>query len=153
MTIAAEGLRRIAECYRIEGEIRGMDPGQRLSARQTRTAPLVTGFGQWLQLQRRRISSKSRPGEKLACIHRQWNGLQTSLRDGRVGTGSNAPSRQVASQSPAGQWCENLIRPIANGWSLYTSSLSVWKHWKLICRIAPTRALFPLYRGLDWLRV
>lgn len=71
MTIAAEGLRQIAEFYRIVGEIRGMGPGQRLSARQVRTAPLVAEFGEWLQSQRRRISSKSRFGEKLAYIHRQ----------------------------------------------------------------------------------
>lgn len=76
-----------------------MGPGQRLTARQTRTAPLVTGFGEWLQSQRRRISSKSRLGERLAYIHRQWDGLQTFLRDGRVGIDSNA--------------VENLIRPIA----------------------------------------
>lgn len=74
-------------------------PGQRLSARQARTAPLVAGFGEWLQCQRRRISSKSRLGEKLAYIHRQWDGLQTFLRDGRVEIDSNA--------------VENLIRPIA----------------------------------------
>ncbi len=97
--IAAEGLRRIAEFYRIEGEIRGMGPGQRLSARQTRTAPLVAEFGEWLQNQRCRISSKSRLGEKLTYIHRQWNGLQTFLHDGRVEIDSNA--------------VENLIRPIA----------------------------------------
>lgn len=30
--IAAEGLRRIAELYQIEAEIRGTSPGQRLSA-------------------------------------------------------------------------------------------------------------------------
>ena len=97
--IAAEGLRRIAEFYRIEGEIRGMGPGQRLSARQTRTAPLVAEFGEWLQSQRRRISSKSRLGEKLTYIQRQWSGLQTFLHDGRVEIDSNA--------------VENLIRPIA----------------------------------------
>ena len=97
--IAAEGLRRIAEFYRIETEIRGMGPGQRLSARQTRTAPLVAEFGEWLQLQRRRASAKSRLGEKLAYIHRQWDGLQTFLQDGRVEIDSNA--------------VENLIRPIA----------------------------------------
>jgi transposase len=97
--IAAEGLRQIAELYRIEGEIRGMGPGQRLSARQARTAPLVAEFGEWLQSQRRRISSKSRLGEKLAYIHRHWDGLQTFLHDGRVEIDSNA--------------VENLIRPIA----------------------------------------
>ena len=97
--IAAEGLRQIAEFYRIEAEIRGMGPGQRLSARQTRTAPLVVAFGEWLQAQRLRISAKSRLGEKLTYIHRQWDGLQTFLSDGRVEIDSNA--------------VENLIRPIA----------------------------------------
>ena len=82
--ITAEGLRRIAELYRIEAEIRGMGAGQRLSARQARNAPLVAAFGEWLQLQCRRMSMKSRLGEKLAYIHRHWDGLQTFLRDGRV---------------------------------------------------------------------
>lgn len=36
--IAAEGLRRIAEFYAVEAHIRGVSPGQRLSARQARTA-------------------------------------------------------------------------------------------------------------------
>jgi len=76
-----------------------MDPGQRLSARQTRTAPLVAAFGDRLQAQRLRVAAKSRLGEKLAYIHRQWAGLQTFLTDGRVEIGSNA--------------VENLIRPIA----------------------------------------
>jgi len=97
--IAAEGLRRIAEIYKVEGDIRGCAPGQRLSARQARTAPLVIGFGNWLQEQRLRVSAKSRLGEKLAYIHRHWDGLQTFLHDGRVEIDSNG--------------VENLIRPIA----------------------------------------
>lgn len=82
--IAAEGLRRIAEFYAIEADIRGISPGQRLSARQTRTAPLVAAFGEWLQTQRCKVSAKSRLGEKLTYIHNQWEGLQTFLTDGRV---------------------------------------------------------------------
>ncbi|OOY22039.1 transposase [Thioclava sp. DLFJ5-1] len=97
--IAAEGLRRIAEFYKIEADIRGTAPGQRLSARQARTAPLVVEFGERLQQQRLRISAKSRLGEKLAYIHRYWDGLQTFLHDGRVEIDSNS--------------VENLIRPIA----------------------------------------
>ncbi|WP_299657159.1 IS66 family transposase [uncultured Jannaschia sp.] len=97
--IAAEGLRRIAEFYKVEAEIRGMGPGQRLSARQARTAPLVAAFGEWLQEQRLRVSAKSRLGEKLAYIHHHWDGLQTFLRDGRIEIDSNG--------------VENLIRPIA----------------------------------------
>lgn len=97
--IAAQGLHRIAELYAIEKDIRGLSPGQRLSARKTRTAPLVAAFGEWLQIQRQRVSAKSRLGEKLAYIHRHWKGLQTFLTDGRVEIDSNN--------------VENLIRPIA----------------------------------------
>ncbi len=46
--IAAEGLCRMAEFYKIETDIRGMAPELRLSARQARTAPLVAAFGEWL---------------------------------------------------------------------------------------------------------
>jgi len=97
--IAAEGLKRIAEFYAVEADIRGIEPGQRLSARQAKTAPLVAAFGEWLQEQRLRVSAKSRLGEKLAYIHRHWDGLQTFLHDGRVEIDSNS--------------VENLIRPIA----------------------------------------
>jgi transposase len=97
--IAAEGLRRIAEFYKIEADIRGTAPGQRLSARRVRTAPLVAAFGEWVQAQRLRISAKSRLGEKLAYIHHHRDGLQTFLHDGRVEIDSNS--------------VENLIRPIA----------------------------------------
>ena len=38
--IAAEGLRRIADFYAVEANIRGIEAGQRLSARKARTAPL-----------------------------------------------------------------------------------------------------------------
>lgn len=97
--IAAEGLRQIAQIYAIERDIRGTSPGQRLSARKTRSAPLVAAFGEWLQTQRTRVSAKSRLGEKLAYIANHWEGLQNFLNDGRVEIDSN----QV----------ENLIRPIA----------------------------------------
>lgn len=97
--IAAEGLRRIAELYAVEADIRGTSAGQRLSARQARSLPLVAAFADWLQAQRRRISAKSRLGEKLSYIHNHWEGLQTFLIDGRVEIDSNR--------------VENMIRPLA----------------------------------------
>jgi len=97
--IAAEGLRRIAEFYKVEADIRGCGPERRREARQARTAPLVAAFGDWLQQQRLRVSAKSRLGEKLSYIHNHWDGLQTFLQDGRVEIDSNS--------------VENLIRPIA----------------------------------------
>ena len=96
--IAAEGLRRIAEIYTVEADIRGISSGQRLSARQARSAPLVAAFGEWLEAERRKISTKSRLGEKLTYIHNHWDGLQTFLADGRVEIENNR--------------VENLIQPI-----------------------------------------
>ena len=95
--IAAEGLRRIAQIYKIEASVRGRSPEERLAARQAQSAPLVTDFRLWLTHQRSCISAKSRLGEKLGYIHRHWDGLQLFLTDGRVEMDSNA--------------VENLIRP------------------------------------------
>ena len=52
-----------------------------------------------MQIQRSRVSAKSRLGEKLTYIANHWEGLQTFLTDGRVEIDSNN--------------VENLIRPIA----------------------------------------
>ena len=97
--IAAEGLRRIAEFYAIEADIRGAPPERRLAERQARPAPLVDAFGVWLKEQRARVSARSRLGEKLSYIARHWDGLRVFLGDGRVEIDSNA--------------VENSIRPLA----------------------------------------
>ena len=97
--IAAEGLRRIAELYAIEADIRGSPPDRRLAERHARAAPLVEAFGEWLRQQRARVSPKSRLGEKLGYIARHWDGLRLFLADGRVEIDSNS--------------VENLARPIA----------------------------------------
>ena len=96
--IAAEGLRRIAQLYKIEASIRRRAPEERLAARQAQSAPLVADFRRWLTHQRSRISAKSRLGEKLGYIHRHWDGLQILLTDGRVEMDTNT--------------VENTIRPI-----------------------------------------
>ena len=96
--IAAEGLRRIAQIYKVEATIRGESPDERRAVRQAQSAPLVADFRQWLTHQRSRISAKSRLGEKLGYIHRHWDGLQILLTDGRVEMDTNT--------------VENTIRPI-----------------------------------------
>jgi len=99
--IAEEGLKRIAELYRIETDIRGLGPDRRLAIRQQLSEPLVKAFGVWLREKRARLSGKSRLGEKLAYIANHWEGLQVFLTDGRVEIDSNP--------------VENRIRPIALG--------------------------------------
>ena len=96
--IAKEGLRRIAQLYKIEDRIRGEAPATRQFVRWTESAPLVNAFGVWLDEQRSRVSPRSRLGEKLTYIANQWDGLLVFLYDGRVEMDSN--------------FVENRIRPI-----------------------------------------
>ena len=110
--IAAEGLRRIAQIYKIEASIRGHAPEERLAVRQVQSAPMIADFRNWLTHQRSVVrendppdrflilttSAKSRLGEKLGYIHRHWDGLLVFLTDGRVEMDTNP--------------VENTIRPI-----------------------------------------
>ena len=95
---AKEGLRIIAEIYKIERDIRGFPPDERLAARKERTRPLVAEFFIWLRRQMRAHSPKSRFGEKLAYIRKRRRGLTVFVRDGRVEIDNNT--------------VENVIRPI-----------------------------------------
>ena len=96
--IAEEGLRRIAELYKIEAEIRGQGADARRAARQDRSAPLVDAFRVWLDAARARVSAKSRVGEKLAYFARHRDGLSLFLEDGRIEMDTNP--------------VENAIRPL-----------------------------------------
>jgi transposase len=93
--VAEEGLVRIARLYAIEKEIRGSSPTDRRDVRQQRSAPLVEAFEQWLDVQRARISAKSRLGEALGYIARHRSGLRLFLEDGRIEIDSNVVERSV----------------------------------------------------------
>ena len=96
--IAKAGLQRIARLYAIEEKIRGEPAATRQAVRWTESAPLVNGFGVWLDEQRSRVSPRSRLGEKLTYIANQWDGLLAFLYDGRVEIDTN--------------FVENRIRPV-----------------------------------------
>jgi transposase len=93
--IAAEGLKRIAEFYKIEAAIRGQTAAARKAVRQEKTAPLVAEFEAWLKVQRSRISTKSRLGEKLSYIAKHMHGLKLFLSDGTVEMDSNVVERSI----------------------------------------------------------
>ena len=97
--IAKAGLQRIARLYAIEEKIRGEPEATLQSVRWTEAAaPIVNGFGVWLDEQRSRVSPRSRLGKKLTYIANQWDGLLAFLYDGRVEIDTN--------------FVENRIRPV-----------------------------------------
>ncbi|MBB4439940.1 MULTISPECIES: IS66 family transposase [Rhizobium] len=93
--IAEEGVRRIGELYRIEAELRGLDPQARLAGRQERSAPMVADMKVWLVHHRARVATKSPLGEALAYIAKYWDGLKLFLTDGRIEIDNNSVERTI----------------------------------------------------------
>lgn len=96
-----EALRRIAELYAIERDIRGQCPETRRLTRQARSLPLLSGMHPWLQGQAARLSKKSDLGQAAAYLLQHWPGLILFAGDGRIEMDSNP--------------VENAIRPLALG--------------------------------------
>ncbi len=93
--IAEDGVKRIGELYRIEAELRGLDPETRLTERQARSAPLLADMETWLTLHRARVAAKSPLGEALSYIAKYWNGLRLFLTDGRIEVDNNSVERTI----------------------------------------------------------
>ncbi len=93
--IAEDGVKRIGELYRIEADLRGLDPEARLAARQERSAPLVADLHGWLIHHRARVAMKSPLGEALAYIAKYWDGLKLFLTDGRIEIDNNSVERTI----------------------------------------------------------
>lgn len=93
--IAEEGLKRIAELYEIEADIRGQSAAGRLSARCEKSNPLIDAFEQWLNKNLAKVSGKSPLGQALRYIARFWDGLTLFLNDGRIEMDNNAVERSI----------------------------------------------------------
>ena len=91
--IAEDGLKRIAELYKIEAEIRGLSSEARLAIRQDQSVQKIAAFETWLTHHRARVSAKCPLGEALKYIAKYWAGLCLFLTDGRIEMDNNTPSR------------------------------------------------------------
>lgn len=93
--IAEEGVKRIGELYKIEAELRGLNPDERLAARQERSTPLIVEMKAWLAHHGARISAKAPLGEALKYIAKYWDGLCLFLFDGRIELDNNSVERTI----------------------------------------------------------
>ncbi len=86
----------IRTLYRVEADIRGHSPAQRLAVRQQRSVPIMTELETWLTTSRARVSAKTPTGEALKYIARHWEDLNLFLTDGRIEIDSNPVERPIA---------------------------------------------------------
>ncbi|EBG1930091.1 IS66 family transposase [Salmonella enterica] len=84
-----EALRRIAELYAIEAEIRGSPADERLAVRKARSVPLMQSFYDWIQLQRKTLSKHAEMAKAFDYILKQWDALNEFCRDGWVEIDNN----------------------------------------------------------------
>jgi transposase len=131
--IAAEALRRIAELYAVEAEIRGRSADERRAIRQQRTKPLVDSLKTWLEAQLAAVSQKSTIAEAIRYALARWPGLTRFLDDGRIDIDSNV--------------VERTIRPITLNRknALFAGSDGGADHWAILASLIETCKL----NGLD----
>ena len=99
--VGAQAIRRIAEIYRIERELKVLSPEDRLAQRQARAGPLWAELEDWMKLERQRVPEGGATAKALSYSLNHWDALVANLRNGHVPLDNNH--------------LENLMRPWAMG--------------------------------------
>ncbi|TIU95577.1 MAG: IS66 family transposase, partial [Mesorhizobium sp.] len=121
-----EALRRIAELYRVEDDIRGQPADARLAVRQERSRPILAELEPWLREKLGLISQKTKLAEAIRYTLSRWEGLSRFLDDGRIEIDSNTVERS--------------IRPIALNRknALFAGSDGGAEHWAVVASLIET---------------
>lgn len=93
--VATEVLRRIAQLYAIEDEVRGSSAEIRRAGRHGRSRIIVDDLHQYLEARNRQVSVKSKLGEAIRYALTRWDGLSRFLDDGRIDLDSNTVERSI----------------------------------------------------------
>jgi transposase len=93
--VATEVLRRIAQLYVIEDEVRGEPAEQRRQIRNERSLVIVDDLRHYLEARNRQVSAKAKLGEAIRYALTRWDGLSRFLEDGRVDLDSNTVERSI----------------------------------------------------------
>ncbi|MGD9925730.1 MAG: IS66 family transposase [Pseudorhodoplanes sp.] len=124
--IASAALKRIAELYAVETEIRGHSADERRAIRQEKSRPVLDELEPWLRIKLGLISQKTKLAEAIRYALSRWEGLTRFLDDGRIEIDSNVVERS--------------IRPIALNRknALFAGSDRGGEHWAVIASLIET---------------
>lgn len=93
--LAHEAMRFFAEIYRIEGEIRDVDPDERWRVRQERTRPVMQDLHDWLRGHAPTVLPKSPLGEAFGYALSNWAALNTFVEHGILEADNNLSERAL----------------------------------------------------------
>jgi len=92
---AEPALRQIAELYRIEAQINGLDPPERLARRQREARPVLDAFGQWIDQLSANVSPNSGLAKALAHTRKRWPALVRYVDDAALPIDNNPVERSI----------------------------------------------------------
>jgi len=93
--LATAALKRIAELYAIESDIRGRPPEERLLVRTARARPLLDSLHQWFQATLAMVSKKSEIAAAIRYALGRWRALLRYCEDGRIEIDNNSAERAL----------------------------------------------------------
>jgi len=116
-------LRRIAELYAIEADVRSQSPAHRLAARRSSSKPIVDAMWLWFEAQLPLAPSRSTLAEAIRYALSRWEALTRFLHDGRIELDTNP--------------VERAIRPVALGRKnhLFAGSDGGGHRWAVLCSL------------------
>jgi transposase len=97
--IAAEALELFGRLYKVEEEVRHLEPQARQRIRKERSQPWAKALHAWLQAHRLKVPDGSATAKAIDYSLGRWAALVRFIDDGRLPADNN--------------WVENQIRPIA----------------------------------------
>ena len=94
-SLTTEVLRRIAELYVIEADIRGKPPDERRQIRQDRSRPLLDDLERWLRTTLDTLSRKSDTAAAILYALKLWPALLRYCEDGAIEIDNSAAERAL----------------------------------------------------------
>lgn len=93
--VTTEALRRIADLYVIEADIRGKPPDERRQIRQARSRPLLDELERWLRTTLDTLSRKSDTAAAILYALKLWPALLAYCDDGAIEIDNSAAERAL----------------------------------------------------------
>jgi transposase len=93
--LAKEALDRFGDLYRLETELRGRSPEERLAARKAYAVPKLEAFRAWMLKRVGEVERKSEIAGALQYSLKNWEALVRYTEDGRLGIDNNPAERSI----------------------------------------------------------
>ena len=94
-TLAHQGLERMGEIFKVEAEISGKPPDERMLVRQEQTKPVLDELKVWLNQGLAQLSAKSPMALAIGYSLSNWTALARFVDDGRIEAHNNAAERAL----------------------------------------------------------